>query len=874
MCATTTETLLDWADEELEVLAGSKWQMVAHEMREDIIAEHAELEEVIGDFLQTHGITQEKFLWAHKILLSRAMTFYREGGSRLMVLGPGQDMFNHSCEAVGYEDVKLETVEGKDMLVIRAFKPFAEGEQAFYSYSPASNGRLLLMGGFVVPENPFDSVELMLTFPVNPSSAPLFQQLAEGVRREILDCIYLYEGDLQHLSMTSATIQSQCSASELQHIRERRICHLDLTLPVVDVSACPWNADVLEVAISPGLAVRSYVLRNFLPRCTCLRHIHLRLMPDPGWHLVQWAQGTPEAVTEAERHDRVSGNDSDALVLAKLSRCRARASPLHHFNQSLKAILESLKDNLWCPNLSGVSMIAVLPSDQFSVDRVELCTWKNEPTTNKRGLVHDFVTRICFRNEDSFSSEDQWRELPCLSGYLLVGTPSLNFFQHGTTSPENDVLGSERVLPCFYGSGCDEDSFAMRSRFEAAFCTHYASFSLYGKPMLMRGDVTVQVPGIFPGFACVVGKDMAARFIRQNPEYGEDMVWETLCLFYEESGLDMQFVRDEAAEFADSSSEECVSADGETGVGRGIHHPHFQLPRTSTSDAEAAAAVAGSSLAGLEPRQPGVAAQTWQELAAVATQCPDITWLGRVVLRGGWAVRPKYRFYNDFPAIHQGQTTDLRLQGHRARFGEKCMKYGSIDLCVRTLSLWPNGEPVGQDVLDLFHEICCVGSFNHYWPKVRFFLNGQNFATWVQPHLSHRHAMATRQEVANTLLVRMISLDTRSADVAQAVRRCREDLQAEPTVRGGLIPGHNVLTAWDTLFGRFVHRGREALQAYDLMLRHGAQISVQARGGKEQAETLRRHWERAGGSGDWTAFVQQCEDMTAFTAEGISVLRS
>ena len=83
-------------------------------------------------------------------------------------------------------------------------------------------------------------------------------------------------------------------------------------------------------------------------------------------------------------------------------------------------------------NPAGVSMIAVLPSDHFSVDRVELCTWKNEPTANKRGLVHDFVTRICFRNEDSYSSEDQWRELPCLSGYLLVGTPSLNFFQHGT----------------------------------------------------------------------------------------------------------------------------------------------------------------------------------------------------------------------------------------------------------------------------------------------------------------------------------------------------------------------------------------------------------------------------------------------------------
>eukprot|EP00439_Symbiodinium_sp_Y106_P020620 s2311_g2.t1 len=70
---------------------------------------------------------------------------------------------------------------------------------------------------------------------------------------------------------------------------------------------------------------------------------------------------------------------------------------------------------------------------------------------------------------------------------------------------------------------------------------------------------------------------------------------------------------------------------------------------------------------------------------------------------------------------------------------------------------------------------------------------------------------------------------------------------AEPSVQGGLIPGRNVPTAWETLFGRFVHCGREALQAYDLMLRHGPLISAQSRDGKEQAETLRRHWERAGG---------------------------
>ena len=35
---------------------------------------------MIEGFLHAHDVTQEKFLWAHKLLLSRAMTFVREGG--------------------------------------------------------------------------------------------------------------------------------------------------------------------------------------------------------------------------------------------------------------------------------------------------------------------------------------------------------------------------------------------------------------------------------------------------------------------------------------------------------------------------------------------------------------------------------------------------------------------------------------------------------------------------------------------------------------------------------------------------------------------------------------------------------------------------
>merc|ERR1719336_3751674 len=105
-----------------------------------------------------------------------------EGGELLYILGPGQDMFNHSLDApVGSEDVVLCGSGDARELVIRAYKAFAAGEQACYSYSGACNGRLLMMAGFVLPDNPYDAVELAFPFDVSEASLPLFQALARGL---------------------------------------------------------------------------------------------------------------------------------------------------------------------------------------------------------------------------------------------------------------------------------------------------------------------------------------------------------------------------------------------------------------------------------------------------------------------------------------------------------------------------------------------------------------------------------------------------------------------------------------------------------------------------------------------------------------------
>ncbi|CAJ1423375.1 unnamed protein product [Effrenium voratum] len=229
------ETLLDWSAAELKRLQGSKWPMVCEALRQDILSEYQELSEILEELFQAFEITAEKFLWAHKVLLSRMVAFLREGGSRLLVLGPGQDMFNHSHEAVGSEDVVLEEREGLEVLVVRAFKDFKAGEQAFYSYSPASNGRLLLMGGFTLPDNPFDSVELVLTFPVTAYSAPLFEQLAAGlqsVRKP--GAVVMEETEDEFLAMGEES--TEATEASLHVLDELSRCNPHLTSELVAVS--------------------------------------------------------------------------------------------------------------------------------------------------------------------------------------------------------------------------------------------------------------------------------------------------------------------------------------------------------------------------------------------------------------------------------------------------------------------------------------------------------------------------------------------------------------------------------------------------------------------------------------------------------------
>lgn len=691
------------------------------------------------------------------------------------------------------------------------------------------------------------------------------------IYRHILDFIYLDTRSLARLQNASRHLRNHCNVEELLL---QRVLHIDLTAAEVEVdTAQDLKVSVLEVTISHGLAERASLLDDVFSVCRSLQHIHLRLVPDPAWFIAEWVEGMEDdELLDVVEKQEIAVGDSVGLMFAKLAKSFGHREPVH-LDGCVDAILRALRDDSWSPGLCSVSLFELMGPWGSLGDHLEIVLMRRAMghVPDKRSLIGKADMHVVFMNEDDVSSELQWRKASASYGFIYVGLP------HQPVQGFFDLIHAVPAKP-------------VRAR-AASFLSHYAAGGEQTSGFL---ELSVQIANVFPSFARLAGADFACRFIQANPEHGSNMACEALRVYYEDIAEDIPRIRELAGDLeghVDEESEcttdfsdfdEEVYARGDRmnratkGCGHGINIPRFFLPKFDGEETEAQIEVQNSVLKDLTPMQPGVAAQTWAELAGIARGRPDIKWLGRVVY-GPWCGPPSRQYWNDFRIIHAGEMTDLQNEGHRLRFGEKCMKYGSIDICVVTLNVWPVGERVGyHGVLDLFAEVRCMRSFEHYWPKTAYFLQGENYAKWVQPHTS-----VSRQDAANSLLSRFSTFDVREPGVAEAIRKCRLVLMAEPTIKSGVC--QDSCSAWDNLFGRGTHRGREGLQAYDLMLRHGPRISNEARGGENEAQVLRSQWERSGGLGDnggpavegsLEAFVQRCEEMNAFTPEGLKVLRA
>lgn len=173
----------------------------------------------------------------------------------------------------------------------------------------------------------------------------------------------------------------------------------------------------------------------------------------------------------------------------------------------------------------------------------------------------------------------------------------------------------------------------------------------------------------------------------------------------------------------------------------------FAIPGLAVSVDEAMQLVRDSPLAGLTPATPGVAAATWQELATVATAPQNIRWLGKQPLDLHDEV--------DFDEVHaRGEQTNLIATetwdpwGHRNRYGEKALKHGGIDICVRVLKdfeAFPLDRRVGYGgPLDAFHLPYDSAVFLLQLDKIEYLL--KNYESLVLPRLVAVHDRKERKK--------------------------------------------------------------------------------------------------------------------------------
>jgi len=178
-----------WSDEDLSFLAGSPVVAATQSLQNKLKREYDDL---LGgenglctrfpDRFPRDKFTHENWVWAFTMLFSRAIRLRNLKEGEALALVPYADLINHSPFSGAYVDAREEgdwlIKTGEEEVILYADRGYRKMEQIYISYGPKSNADLLLLYGFALERNPFNSVD------VTVSIAPLTQKRAETLAKE------------------------------------------------------------------------------------------------------------------------------------------------------------------------------------------------------------------------------------------------------------------------------------------------------------------------------------------------------------------------------------------------------------------------------------------------------------------------------------------------------------------------------------------------------------------------------------------------------------------------------------------------------------------------------------------------------------------
>lgn len=163
-----------WKDEELDFLQGSpvvaatrSLQMKLKREYDDLVGGEDGLIAKFPDRFPKEHFTYENWVWAFTMLFSRAIRLRNlQVGERLAMV-PYADLINHSAFSQAFIDARESGdwlfKNGEEEVILYADRGYRQMEQIYISYGQKSNAELLLLYGFALERNPYNSVDVTVS---------------------------------------------------------------------------------------------------------------------------------------------------------------------------------------------------------------------------------------------------------------------------------------------------------------------------------------------------------------------------------------------------------------------------------------------------------------------------------------------------------------------------------------------------------------------------------------------------------------------------------------------------------------------------------------------------------------------------------------
>ncbi len=183
-----------WPDEDLEFLKGSPIVAATRSLQMKLQREYRDLlggeNGLINKFptrFPAEHYTYENWVWAFTMLFSRAIRLRNlQIGERLAMV-PYADLINHSAFSQTFIDARESGdwlfKNGEEEVILYADRGYRQMEQIYISYGQKSNAELLLLYGFALERNPYNSVDV--TVSISPRTAAV-AAANEGIEEDPL----------------------------------------------------------------------------------------------------------------------------------------------------------------------------------------------------------------------------------------------------------------------------------------------------------------------------------------------------------------------------------------------------------------------------------------------------------------------------------------------------------------------------------------------------------------------------------------------------------------------------------------------------------------------------------------------------------------